>query len=126
MEERLERYAELVVRVGANVQPGQEVFLYSDRRAPRRSRGRWRGRRIAPVRAVRERHGTRDGHVRRALVELGPDEALTYSPEWLNECTRQSVAGGRVHRYDVGRPGARSCWPTSTASASAGRRETGG
>ncbi len=27
MDERLERYAELVVRVGANVQPGQEVFL---------------------------------------------------------------------------------------------------
>ena len=29
MDERLERYAELVVRVGANVQPGQEVFLQS-------------------------------------------------------------------------------------------------
>ncbi len=29
MDERLERYAELVVRVGANVQPGQEVFLLS-------------------------------------------------------------------------------------------------
>jgi len=28
MEDRLERYAELVVRVGANVQPGQEVFLF--------------------------------------------------------------------------------------------------
>jgi len=27
MDERLERYAELVVRVGANVQPGQKVFL---------------------------------------------------------------------------------------------------
>ena len=30
MDERLERYAELVVRVGANVQPGQEVFLLPD------------------------------------------------------------------------------------------------
>jgi leucyl aminopeptidase (aminopeptidase T) len=28
MDERLERYAELVVRIGINVQPGQEVFLY--------------------------------------------------------------------------------------------------
>ena len=27
MDERLERYAELVVRVGANVQAGQEVFI---------------------------------------------------------------------------------------------------
>src|SRR5205823_3667048 len=27
MDERLERYAELAVRVGANVQPGQEVFV---------------------------------------------------------------------------------------------------
>ena len=26
--DRLERYAELAVRVGANVQPGQEVFLH--------------------------------------------------------------------------------------------------
>src|SRR5262249_17038842 len=25
----------------------------------------------------------RDGHARRALIELGPDEALTYSPEWM-------------------------------------------
>ena len=28
MDERLERYAELAVRVGANVQPGQEVFVH--------------------------------------------------------------------------------------------------
>ena len=27
-DERLERYAELAVRVGANVQPGQEVFVH--------------------------------------------------------------------------------------------------
>ena len=26
-EDRIERYAELAVRVGANVQPGQQVFL---------------------------------------------------------------------------------------------------
>ena len=29
MDERLERYAELVVRVGANVQLAQEVFLFA-------------------------------------------------------------------------------------------------
>jgi aminopeptidase len=27
MDERVERYAELAVRVSANVQPGQEVFI---------------------------------------------------------------------------------------------------
>jgi leucyl aminopeptidase (aminopeptidase T) len=29
MDERLERYADLCVRVGANVQPGQELFVDS-------------------------------------------------------------------------------------------------
>ena len=49
MDERLERYAELVVRVGANVQPGQEVFS-TPPSSTTTSRVRWRGRPIAPAR----------------------------------------------------------------------------
>jgi len=47
MDERVERYAELAVRVSANVQPGQEVFI-----------------------------SVGDQHVRHAMIEFGPDEAL--------------------------------------------------
>jgi aminopeptidase len=80
MDERLERYAELCVRVGANVQPGQELFVESDLAH------------AALARAI-VRHGYNagaayvhvlyhDDHVRHAMIELGPDEALTHAPEW--------------------------------------------
>ena len=32
-----------------------------------------------------------DQHVRRAMIELGPDEALTYSPEWRKTAARTSA-----------------------------------
>ena len=80
-DERLDRYAELAVRVGANVEEGQEVFL---------------GGRIehAPLIRALARASFRAGasyvdvlytdqHIRRAMIELGPDSALTYSPPGL-------------------------------------------
>jgi len=81
LDERLERYAELAVRVGANVQPGQTIFVGGlvDHaplvRALARA-GYRAGARYVDVRYV-------DNHVRRAMIELGPDEALTHSPEWM-------------------------------------------
>ena len=80
-EERLARYAELAVRVGANVQQGQTVFVLATHieHAPLAR---------AITRAAYEAGATyvdveyRDPHVRKAMIELGPDEALTYSPEW--------------------------------------------
>jgi aminopeptidase len=80
MDERLERYAELCVRIGANVQPGQELFVESLIAH-------------APLTRAIARQGYRagaayvnvlylDDHIRHAMIELGPDEALTYSPEW--------------------------------------------
>jgi aminopeptidase len=81
MDDRLERYAELVVRVGANVQPGQEVFLYSAVEHHDLARALARESYRAGASYVHALYT--DGHVRRAMIELGPDEALTYSPEWL-------------------------------------------
>jgi aminopeptidase len=80
MDERLERYAELVVRVGANVQPGQEVFLQSAVEHRDLARALVRQAYWAGASYVNVLYG--DAHVRRAMIELGPDEALTYSPEW--------------------------------------------
>ncbi|MFZ0341670.1 MAG: aminopeptidase [Gaiellaceae bacterium] len=80
MDERLERYAELVVRVGANVQPGQEVFVQSAVEHHELTRALVRQSYRAGASYVNVLYG--DGHVRRAMIELGPDEALTHSPEW--------------------------------------------
>jgi aminopeptidase len=81
MDERLERYAELVVRVGANVQPGQEVFLFANVEHRDLARALTRQAYRAGASYVQVRYG--DDHVRRAMIELGPDEALTYAPEWV-------------------------------------------
>ena len=81
MDERLERYAELVVRVGANVQPGQEVFVLPAVAHHELARALTRQAYRAGASYVHVLYN--DGHVRRAMIELGPDGALTYSPEWL-------------------------------------------
>jgi aminopeptidase len=80
-DERLDRYADLAVGVGANVQKGQTVFLIAIvEHAPvvrALTRAAYRaGARYVDVRYV-------DEHVRRAMIELGPDEALTHTPGWI-------------------------------------------
>jgi len=80
MTDRLDAYADLVVRVGANLQPGQTLFVNA---APEHvdlaraiARAGYRaGAAFVDVRYV-------DPHVRRAMIERGPDEALTASPDW--------------------------------------------
>jgi aminopeptidase len=85
MDDRLERYAELLVRVGANVQPGQEVVIlaapeHADTvRAVARAGYRAGARRVLPW--------YRDPHVRRALIEFGPEELPGTAPyllEWID------------------------------------------
>jgi aminopeptidase len=84
--ERLQRYAELVVRVGANVQEGQDVVVLclvehvDTARAVAREAYRVGASRVE-VRYV-------DQHVRRAAIELGPKEMLGRSPEHLVEQVR--------------------------------------
>jgi aminopeptidase len=79
--DRLDRYADLAVRVGANVEEGQVVFINGRvEHAPL----------IRALAHASYRAGARyvdvfyaDQHVRRAMVELGPDDALEYTPDWL-------------------------------------------
>jgi aminopeptidase len=80
-KERLERYAELAVRVGANVEEGQNVFVISQIEHAPLARALARAAYAAGARYVDVMY--RDQHVRRAMIELGPDEALTYTPDWL-------------------------------------------
>lgn len=93
MDERLERYAELVVRVGANVQPGQEVFLLPKVEHSELARALARQAYRAGASYVHVRY--QDSHVLKAMIELGPDEALTYSPEWLKSFFR-SMSGNAM------------------------------
>jgi len=84
---RVERYGDLIVRVGANVQPGQIVDVRGDVEH------------VEVVRAVARaayRAGAgfvdltyRDPHVRRALIQHADDDVLSWSPPWLLERTRQ-------------------------------------
>ncbi len=78
---RIDSYAELIIRVGANVQPGQTVFVTAlVEHAPLvRALGRAgyaAGARVVDVRYV-------DNHLRRSLIEYAADETLTESPPWL-------------------------------------------
>lgn len=94
-EDRLERYAELVVRVGVNVQPGQilAVNAYPEH-APL----------VRAITAAAYRRGARyadvlytDPHVRRAHIEAAAEENLGFSPPWLVERFRRlGEDGGAV------------------------------
>ncbi len=79
-EERLERYARLAVEVGANVGPGQVVWVAAlPEHAPL-------ARAIARVAyengAAYVDVDYSDQHVRRARIELAPDDSLGWSPPW--------------------------------------------
>ncbi len=84
--ELLERYAELAVRVGANVQPGQETVVLCQVehaevvRAVARAAYRAGASRVVPLYT--------DRHVRRAAIEHGPRETLGLSPSWMLEMVR--------------------------------------
>ena len=94
MDERLERYAELAVRVGANVQPGQEVFVRGLLEHAELIRALTRQSYRAGASYVNVVY--EDQHVRRAMIELGPDEALTYSPEWMKSLAHSNAGNARL------------------------------
>jgi aminopeptidase len=93
MDERLERYADLVVRVGANVQPGQEVFLFAAVEHHDLVRALTRQAYGAGASYVHALYS--DAHARKAMIQLGPDEALTYAPGWLKAFVT-SLAGNAM------------------------------
>jgi len=92
--DRLERYAELAVRVGANVQPGQEVFVHGLVEHAELIRALTRQSYRAGASYVSVVYG--DQHVKRAMIELGPDEALTHSPEWEKSLARTTAGNAQL------------------------------
>jgi aminopeptidase len=78
---RLGRYAELAVRVGANVQEGQEVVVTGLVEHAEIARAIAREAYRAGARHVEFLYT--DLHLRRAAIELGPEEELGWSPPHL-------------------------------------------
>src|SRR6476661_3774092 len=102
--ERIDRYADLIVRVGANVQQGQTLFVTALVEHAPLARALARAGYRAGARLVDVRYA--DNHLRRAFIEAAPEEELTASPPWLL-ARAEAIASG--------------CSRTSTRPASAKR-----
>jgi aminopeptidase len=93
-DDRLQRYAELAVRVGVNVQPGQDVVVNCLVEHAEIARAIARAAYRAGAKHVVLNYG--DLHLRRAAVELGPEEELGWSPphllEWMKRWAEERPA----------------------------------
>jgi leucyl aminopeptidase (aminopeptidase T) len=91
----LRRYAELAVRVGANVQRGQmlEVTAFLEHAPLVREVARFAyeaGAEYVDVLWI-------DQHVRKAMIELAPEERLAWTPPWLLRRLERHVTERSAH-----------------------------
>ena len=84
---RVDRYAELVVHVGANVQPGQLVEVIARVEHVDVARAVARASYAAGARYVDVLFG--DQHLRRAFIEHAEDGLLSWTPPWLLERAKE-------------------------------------
>src|SRR3954462_8569835 len=92
--DRLERYAELAVRAGANLQPGQDMIVVAWVEQADLVRALTRAGYAAGARHVEAWY--RDQHGVRAQIELAPEDALGFVPEWELSRTRSSARADAV------------------------------
>jgi aminopeptidase len=92
--DRLEAYADLIVRVGANVQPGQTLYVSALVEHAPLTRAVARAGYAAGARTVDVRYI--DNHVRRAFIEHAPDDALSETPAWQMARTEALADGGAL------------------------------
>ena len=92
--ERIDRYADLIVRVGANVQQGQTLFVTALVEHAPLARALARAGYRAGARLVDVRYA--DNHLRRAFIESRPRTTLTESPPWLLARAEAIAAGGAL------------------------------
>jgi aminopeptidase len=86
-EERLEAYAELAVRVGANVAPGQDVAVDAEVEHAPLAREIARSAYRAGARRVDVLY--RDKYVLGTKIELADEEQLGWSPPWIVQRVRE-------------------------------------
>jgi aminopeptidase len=100
--EELEEYARLALRVGVNLEQGQDVMLISDVehaplvRAIARVAYEEGARRVDPL--------YQDVHVRRAKAELAPDDAVGWVPRWLLQRVEEEAERRTAMINTVGEP----------------------
>ena len=115
-ENLLQNYAELVVRVGANVQKGQDVAISSYVEQAPFARALAKASYEAGARYVATQY--HDQFIKRELIVHGDDDVLEWSPPWDIELTSCEWAE-RTSSSPATRT--RTSSPTSTASGSARR-----
>jgi len=94
-EKLLEKYADLVVRVGANVQEGQDVVVFALVEHAPFARALVRAAYGAGARYVVAAYG--DQYIKRELIAHGSDETLEWSPPWeLERINHLSRVGGSM------------------------------
>src|SRR4051795_19425 len=92
--ERIDRYADLIVRVGANVQQGQTLFVTALVEHAPLARALSRAGYRARARLVDVRYA--DNHVRRSFIESAPDDALAETTPWVMARTEAIADGGAL------------------------------
>jgi aminopeptidase len=101
-EEALQRYAALVVQVGANVAPGQLVAVRGFAEHAPLMRAIAREAYTAGARYVDPYYV--DDHFRHALIELGVEDAWTWTPPWLTDRLDRITAKRGAHISITGDP----------------------
>jgi aminopeptidase len=91
---RLSRYSDLIVRIGVNVRPGQTVFVNALLEHAELARALTRSAYEAGARYVDVRY--QDQHVRRAMIELAPEDVLAETQGWVLERTEELAGGGAL------------------------------
>lgn len=91
-EELLDKYAELVIRIGVNIQPGQVLMVESPLEAAELTRKIVRGAYQAGAKYVQVNWD--DEQVTRTRFESAPDESFDYYPEWTARMMEQLAEGG--------------------------------
>jgi aminopeptidase len=95
LDERLEAYAELAVRVGANVAPGQDVAVDAQVEHAPLARAVARAAYRAGARRVDVLYG--DKYVLGTKIELADEEQLGWSPPWIvQRITELGESGGAL------------------------------
>src|SRR5207244_12827069 len=91
-DQLLDRYATLVVRVGANVQPGQDVYLRADIEHAPVAQAIVEQAYLAGARRVVVTYD--DSLVRRSALRHAPMDTLTSVPGWQTAQLEEMVADG--------------------------------
>lgn len=100
--ELTERYADLAVRAGCNLQPGQRLLVETVVEHAEFARAVTRAAYAAGARHVEVSYG--DQHVRKAMIEHAPEEVLTWTPPHVLRQAQDLVTDRAASMWIVGDP----------------------